>query len=101
MPRPLSTALAVVIALSLVPAAFAATAHKKHHVTRHWKGYGFLPGVRPPELVAREREAHNWRSGPHYYGPAWPRFYRGRWNGGGFGPCYTYTPIGYMWNCGQ
>ena len=34
-------------------------------------------------------------------GPAWPRFYRGRWNGGGFGPCYTQTPIGYMWNCGQ
>jgi len=52
-------------------------------------------------VVARARAEHYWRSGPHYYGPAWPRYYRGRWNGGGFGPCYTYTPIGYMWNCGQ
>ena len=59
-------------------------------------------GYRPPEVIARERAEHYERLyGPHYYGPAWPRFYRGRWNGGGFGPCYTYTPIGYMWNCGQ
>ena len=49
----------------------------------------------------REREEHYWASGPHYYGPAWPGFYRGRWNGGGFGPCWTQTPIGPMWNCGR
>ena len=30
-----------------------------------------------------------------------PRFYRGRWNGGGFGPCWTQTPIGNVWNCGR
>jgi hypothetical protein len=100
MLRTLSPALAVALALSLTPVAQAATAPKKHHVTRHWRGYGFLPGYRPPEVVERERAEHYWRSGPHYYGPAWPRFYRGRWNGGGFGPCYTDTPIGYVWNCG-
>ena len=78
-----------------------AAPHKKRHITRQWHGYGFLPGYRPPYVVERERAEHYWESGPHYYGPAWPRFYRGRWNGGGFGPCYTQTPIGYMWNCGN
>ena len=24
-----------------------------------------------------------------------------RWNGGGFGPCWTQTPIGNVWNCGR
>jgi hypothetical protein len=107
MPRifPAAVALALSLSLSLSPAALAAPLHKKpaakHGVTRHWHGYGFLPGYRPPEVVERERAEHYWRSAPRFYGPAWPRFYHGRWNGGGFGPCYTYTPIGYMWNCGQ
>jgi hypothetical protein len=109
MPRILSGALAIAATLLLVTAPCAAPTdkdaappHKKrHHVTRHWHGYGFLPGYRPPEVIERERAEHYWRSGPHYYGPAWPGFYRGRWNGGGFGPCYTPTPIGYMWNCGK
>ncbi len=114
MVRTLAAALAVAFALSFAPAAFAAPTeqpaavtqkrivHKKRTVTRHWHGYGFLPGYRPPEVVARARWEHYDRLyGSRYYGPAWPRFYRGRWNGGGFGPCYTYTPIGYMWNCGQ
>ena len=84
--------------------ASAAPAHKqaaakKHRVDRHWHGYGFLPGYVPPEVAARERE-REYRERHPFYGPAWPRFYRGRWNGGGFGPCYTQTPIGYMWNCG-
>jgi hypothetical protein len=78
-----------------------ATAHKKRPVARHWHGYGFLPGYRPPEVIERERAERAWRNGWAYYGPAWPRFYRGRWNGGGFGPCYTQTPIGPMWNCGR
>ena len=30
-----------------------------------------------------------------------PGFYRGRWTGGGFGPCWTETPIGEVWNCGR
>jgi len=114
MSRSLSAALAVAFALSLAPAAVAAPAdnpaaatkkhvvHKKRPLTRHEREYGFLPGYRPPEVVARERWEHYDRLyGPRYYGPAWPRFYRGRWNGGGFGPCYVRTPIGYMWNCGQ
>jgi hypothetical protein len=114
MLRTISAALAVAIALSLAPAAFAAPAekpsaasdqrivHKKRHVTRHWHGYGYLPGYRPPEEVQAARDEHfdrlyGWR----HYGPAWPGFYRGRWNGGGFGPCWTQTPIGPMWNCGR
>jgi hypothetical protein len=95
-----------VAALSLAQPALSAPknhmAKRHHHVTRHWHGYGFLPGYRPPEVIERQRAAHYYRLyGPQYYGPAWPRFYRGRWNGGGFGPCYTQTPIGPMWNCGR
>jgi len=116
MPRIRLRAIAVALSLLLMPAAPAALAsakgasvhksthkppHRKRHVTRHWRGYGFLPGYRPPHVIEREREERYWRSGPHFYGPAWPRFYRGRWNGGGFGPCWTQTPIGYMWNCGR
>jgi hypothetical protein len=93
--------ITVVLSLALAQAALAAPVHKKHRVTRHWHGYGFLPGYRTPEQIQADRDAYYWASGPHYYGPAWPRFYRGRWNGGGFGPCYTQTPIGPMWNCGQ
>ena len=59
-------------------------------------GYGFLPGYEPPEVVewqrARARRPTFWYGGPG--------FYRGRWNGGGFGPCWTPTPIGPHWNCG-
>jgi len=75
--------------------------HKKRRVVRHWHGYGFLPGYRPPEVIERERERRARENGPLWYGPAWPGFYRGRWNGGGFGPCYVSTPIGYMWTCGN
>ena len=34
----------------------------------------------------------------HYFGR--PGFYGGRYNGGSFGPCWTRTPIGPIWNCG-
>ncbi len=115
MSRNLSAILAIVVSLAvflavsltLAPAALAAPAHKsapvhkKRHVRYHWHGYGFLPGYRPPEVIARERAERYWESGPHYYGPAWPGFYHGRWNGGGFGPCWVSTPIGYMPTCGQ
>jgi hypothetical protein len=102
MMRYLTGIIAITVSLLLAPAAFAATEQKKPQVTRHWRGYGFLPGYRPPEVIAHQRAAHYYRLyGPQYYGPAWPRFYRGRWNGGGFGPCYTQTPIGPMWNCGR
>ena len=107
MPRMMSGLITVAACLLLVSAAIAAPdqaapAPKKRHVTRHWHGYGFLPGYRPPEVIERERAEQYYRThGPQYYGPAWPGFYRGRWNGGGFGPCYTQTPIGPMWNCGR
>ena len=29
-----------------------------------------------------------------------PGFYRGRYDGGSFGPCWTRTPIGPIWTCG-
>ena len=106
MRRALARLVAAALVVSLAAPAAADTApaahKKKHHVIRHWHGYGFLPGYRSPEVIAREREEHYWETHPHYfYGPAWPRFYRGRWNGGGFGPCYVQTPIGYMWTCGR
>lgn len=72
------------------------------------KGYGFLPGYRPPPpLWVRERIAA--MSEPRYldywgswrYGWGRPGFYQGRWNGGSFGPCWTQTPIGPIWNCGR
>ncbi|HWU25350.1 MAG TPA: hypothetical protein VN154_03005 [Rhizomicrobium sp.] len=105
MPRRVSILL--VIAALLVPTiaqsqTTTAPVAKKRPVSRHWHGYGFLPGYRPPEVIERERAQHYYRVyGPQYYGPAWPGFYHGRWNGGGFGPCWTQTPIGPMWNCGR
>ena len=51
---------------------------------------------------ARKRE---WRYWDYYgnvrYGWGRPGFYRGRYNGGSFGPCWTSTPIGMMPTCGQ
>jgi hypothetical protein len=98
--------LAFVLALPLAPEAFAAGAKQKrsaHHarITQHAKKYGFLPGYRPPEVIERERLVRYWRSRPPWYGPAWPQFHHGRWNGGGYGPCYSSTPIGYIWTCGR
>lgn len=93
-----SWGLAVVAALILAGASHAAPADKKRHVTRHWHGYGFLPGYRPPERVAWERARQR---GPIFYWDARPQFYRGRWNGGGYGPCWERTPIGPMWTCGR
>ena len=107
MRRSLLSVITIAIALSVAPAALSSPVDEKYqppkrHVTRHWHGYGFLPGYRTPEMIERERARHYYRAfGPQYYGPAWPGFYRGRWNGGGFGPCWTQTPIGPMWNCGR
>jgi hypothetical protein len=82
--------------LLLPTIAFAAGPHGKRPSSRSWHGYGFLPGYQPPEVIewetARGRRPTFWYGGPGYY--------RGRWNGGGFGPCWTPTPIGPHWNCG-
>jgi hypothetical protein len=117
MSHRLAAALAAALALSLALPAVAAPAEqpatsqkrvtakkpiKKRAVSRHRHRYGFLPGYRPPKVIAEERAERYWEDRPYYYyGPAWPRFYHGRWNGGGFGPCYVLTPIGYMWTCGR
>jgi hypothetical protein len=76
--------------------------------------YGFLPGYRQPPALSdwRERsplyggprrrsELRFWEDGAWRYGWGGPGYYRGTWNGGSFGPCWTQTPIGPMWNCGN
>ena len=100
MQRNLVIFLAVAAVLSLPASTTAAAPHAKRPAVRPWHGYGFLPGYRPPERIERDDYLARARRGPQYwYG--YPRFYRGRWNGGGFGPCWTQTPIGPIWNCGR
>lgn len=99
-----------------VPGAFAAgqtrtTPHKavkkpKVTVKKHaWTGYGFLPGY-PRSARERRRDMpyeqryFTW-DGRMTYGFGQPGFYRGQYNGGSFGPCWTSTPIGLQWNCGR
>lgn len=84
--------IAAAVALSsIAEAASPSSKRSKRHPTRHWHGYGFLPGY-PPARDYRPFGPRYWYGGPG--------FYRGRWNGGGFGPCWTPTPIGPFWNCG-
>mgnify|MGYP006873846507 CR=1 FL=1 len=108
------------LALLVPDAAFAATSHKPkvqrnrivvHAKPRHWHGYGFLPGYRPqlaesqgtpvfgPPIPRREPRYINLYNGNIEYGWGGPGYFRGQWNGGSFGPCWTYTPIGMMPNC--
>lgn len=94
-----ASAIAILLlsAAAVLSTASATPAHGKRHATRHWHGYGFLPGYRTPDQIEDDEARHPNRV--WWYGG--PRFYRGRWNGGGFGPCWTQTPIGPIWNCGQ
>ena len=111
--------IAVVLSLISV-AALAAPARKRPKSHEH--SYGFLPGYQQPlsnsmplymqkKALRRMAREHRrpWYIDPvpsyygydgnwHYFGR--PGFYRGRYNGGTFGPCYTRTPIGPIWNCG-
>ena len=96
MQRHLPLVLLLMAAVALP--AVAQTPTKRRPPPRN--EFGFLPGYRPPEVVERQERWLYWRRHPSYwYG--WPGYYRGRWNGGGFGPCWTQTPIGNMWNCGR
>jgi hypothetical protein len=112
MLRKLSVAIAVVASLALPAIAFAASVHGKPHVIHRWHGYGFLPGYHQPPnnsvpiYGSRGSIRGNpdfapsyWYGGGRYYFGE-PGFSHGRWNGGSYGPCWTYTPIGLMWNCG-
>lgn len=42
--------------------------------------------------------------GRRYHGGIWygtgPRFWRGQWFAYGAGPCWAWSPIGYVWVCG-
>jgi hypothetical protein len=118
----ISLCVSLAIALLLPPiATLAAPAkhHAEHRRIYHWHGYGFLPGYHQPPnnsipMYAEKRSSHGardhppnffldyapsyWYGGWYYYGN--PGFFHGRYNGGSYGPCWTSTPIGLMWNCG-
>ena len=90
---------AVLAAVLVITAttADAASRHRKRKYSGYTKEYGFLPGY--AEVRAARLRADKWGTNPYWYGG--PGFYRGQWNGGGFGPCWTRTPIGMVWNCGR
>ena len=115
--------LSIAAVLSLLAVAVqAAPVHKRPAHPAHWHGYGFLPGYHQPpsnsQPLYAQRGAmrylaeHNrrpwyidptpdyvgWDGQWHYVGR--PGIYGGRYNGGTFGPCWTRTPIGPIWNCG-
>jgi hypothetical protein len=110
-------AVAVASSLLLSGTAWTEAATGKHpsKITVHPKSrYGFLPGYRqPPALtdwraqnrISAMRAETEWRfygwDGEPRYGFGYPGYYRGRYNGGSFGPCWTSTPIGMMPTCGQ
>jgi hypothetical protein len=119
MSRLLCLFIAAAVALGST-AASAEPANKR--VAARWQGYGFLPGYQQPlnnsaplykqkdalRRLARQNRRpwyidptpgyYDWNGDPRYFGR--PGFYGGRYNGGGFGPCWTRTPIGPVWNCG-
>jgi hypothetical protein len=103
--------MSIAVLLSLLPAMTSgAPAHKPR--AGRWHGYGFLPGYHQPPNntspvfgargAARGTPDYSpsyWYNGDRYYFGA-PGFFRGRYNGGSYGPCWTWTPIGPVWNCG-
>ena len=110
--RKFSLAITLWASVLLPAMAFAASVHGQRHIIHRWHGYGFLPGYHQPpnNSVPMYRSKESIRGTPdfapsYWYGGGWyyfgePGFSHGRWNGGSFGPCWTYTPIGLMWNCG-
>ena len=119
MSRLISLSLAILLSLS---SAVALAAPQKK--PPRWKGYGFLPGYtqplnnaaplfkQDPDVLrnARREKRHSyiqrtpvyyrWSDGQKYYFGQ-PGFYRGQYNGGSMGPCWTQTLIGPVWNCGR
>lgn len=96
--------LTLVVIAATLSATTAFAAPKKKKVDRHWHGYGFLPGYRSPERIEWERRharGPSYGYGYFYYWPGRPHIYRGQVTDGAFGPCWTQTPIGPIWNCGK
>jgi hypothetical protein len=112
--------LSIAVVLSLL-SAVATAAPVVKRPAQHWHGYGFLPGYHQPPsnstpLYAQKAAGRSTRDRrpwyidptPSYYGYDGNRYYFGRpgfdggghYNGGSYGPCYTRTPIGPVWNCG-
>ncbi|MGL9616426.1 hypothetical protein QRQ56_00370 [Bradyrhizobium sp. U531] len=113
--------LFVAVVLSLLPTVAPAASTQKRP-KQAFQGYGFLPGYRQPlsnsiplykqkdamRRMSRADRRHwyidpvpqyyRWDGEWHYFGR--PGFNGGRYNGGSFGPCWTRTPIGAVWNCG-
>jgi hypothetical protein len=104
--------VSLAILLSLLPAVTSGAPAQKRQVAR-WHGYGFLPGYHQPPNNSRpvfgakgavtgapdySPRYFGYDGEWHYFGR--PGFYRGRYNGGSFGPCWSWTPIGPAWNCG-
>ena len=102
--------ITIVILVLLLPAMTSAAPAQKRY---HWHGYGFLPGYhQPPNNAVPVYSRKGAVTGQpdyspqylgydgewHYYGR--PGFVRGRYNGGSFGPCWSWTPIGPAWQCG-
>jgi hypothetical protein len=130
MSRRFRLSIAILVSLLPAIAAAApgqGKQHAKQHVYK-WRGYGFLPGYHQPPsnnvpIYSHRSAARNlpgydapgfvapgssfpnygtpsyWWDGSHYYFGN-PSFLHGRYNGGSYGPCWTSTPIGLMWNCG-
>lgn len=113
------TSLMLAATLALVPLTASAASKKAKRVQSSG-----LPGyVQPPsnsvplfmQKLSRAQLALLHKPRPWYIDPTpdyprwngdWrylgrPGFYRGRYNGGSIGPCWTQTPIGPVWNCGQ
>ena len=119
MSRLMCLSIAVVFSLLSV-VAVAEPIHKRP--AQRWHGYGFLPGYEQPlnnslplyeqknamrRLMNSEKRPwynyptpryYGWDGNQYYFGQ--PGFYRGHYNGGSFGPCWSQTPIGPVWNCG-
>ena len=100
----------IILLLSLLPAMTSAAPAKHAY---HWHGYGFLPGYhQPPNNAVPVYGRKGAVTGQPDYSPQYlgydddwhyfgrPGFVRGRYNGGSFGPCWTWTPIGPAWQCG-
>ncbi len=103
----------IVILALLQPDLSSAASSKKRHGSTRWHGYGFLPGYRQPPNptipVLGPRGAvrgYPDYSPQYWYGGDWHYFGRpgfhggGRYNGGSYGPCWVWTPIGRAWECG-